>query len=67
VHTTLQVARTAKSSQQIMWTYDYTRSFVRMMCDLSQALTSSGDLQRLCDLDYTTAGVYIQYISTRIG
>lgn len=42
-----------------MWTFDYTRSFVRMMCDLSSALTSSGELQRLCDLDYAAAGIVV--------
>jgi hypothetical protein len=39
-----------------MWTFDYTRSFVRMMCDLSLALTSSSELRRLSSLDYATAG-----------
>ena len=39
-----------------MWTFEYTRSFARMVCDLSAALTSSAELQRLCPLDYASAG-----------
>jgi hypothetical protein len=43
----LQVAREAKSPVQLIWTFEYTRSFVRMMCDLSAEMTSSAALQVL--------------------
>eukprot|EP01038_Epipyxis_sp_PR26KG_P014194 gene14194-19047_t len=56
-HYHLSMAREAKSQEQILWTFSYTKSFVAMLCDLSDQLTSSGQLKRLCAVDYRKVGL----------
>jgi len=56
-HYHLEIARQAKSSLQIVWTFNYCKSFVQMICDLSEQMTSSGELKLLCNVDYANAGL----------
>ena len=56
-HYHLEIARQAKSSLQIVWTFNYCKSFVQMICDLSAQMTSSGELKLLCNVDYAKAGL----------
>ena len=54
----LEIAREAKSLSQTMWSFQYAKSFIRMLLDLSNQITSTGQLQRLyAGLSYEDLGV----------
>ncbi len=56
-HYHLEVARAARSWQHVVWTFSYSKSFAQMLADLSNQMTASGQLQRLCNIDYRAAGL----------
>ena len=56
-HFHLTSARESRSIDQLVWTFNYAKSFVAMLIDLCTQLTSAGQLQRLHAGDYKTVGL----------
>jgi hypothetical protein len=56
-HFHLEMARTSRSLNQIVWTFSYAKSFVEMMVDLCRQMSSSGKLQKLKNLNYEEIAV----------
>jgi hypothetical protein len=56
-HFQLSHARESESYEQLQWTFGYVQSFVEMLIDLVEQITSTGRLQKLYDCDYKDAGI----------
>jgi hypothetical protein len=56
-HFHLASARESRSVEQLVWTFNYAKSFVSLLIDLVTQLTSAGQLQRLHAGDYKAAGL----------
>ena len=56
-HFHLTSARESRSVDQLVWTFNYAKSFVAMLIDLCTQLTSAGQLQRLHAGDYKTVAL----------
>lgn len=54
----LRMTRDSKSKNQIIWTFNYSRSFIDMLINLCKQITQAEQMQQLCaNVDYTTAGI----------
>lgn len=55
-HYHLEVARQAGTKSHVVWTFNYAKSFVQMLADLSSQMTVCGKLENLCAIDYRGSG-----------
>ena len=56
-HFHLTTARESRSVEQLVWTFNYAKSFVTLLIDLCSQLTSSGKLERLHKVDFEGAAI----------
>lgn len=56
-HFHLTSARSSHITEQIIWTFKYCQTYVQLLVDLTEQLTSSSELQQLYQANYHTAGL----------
>jgi hypothetical protein len=53
----LRMTRESKSTNQIVWTFNYAKSFIEMLVNLCRQITQAEQMQQLCaEVDYSKAG-----------
>lgn len=51
----LQLARESKSTDQLLWSFYYTKSFIEMLLNLCTSITSAEPLQQVSNINYANA------------